>query len=539
MVIASYLVLGYLLWQACADPTLSGKPNEYWRCTGCYDDVHALSVYGSVKAALLERAAESVFLAIDTTWTKYLLDPDSKAHIIVVNASTLGSSVISSDVGQIPSSQIDEEFQIVVSEFSGFYKSWSNLYLDLFNGYIQKFTLIPLFPGVDDFLVKNPCFIPINEPFAHKPKSLMNGHDSNIFEMRSGAHSRRKLSEEKATKKMIHKKYAGKHLVLIRLPVFGFHATCVLFTALTKRQFPERCIYDEDHMVVHNLANIGFAHTANTAMYTMVQSSMLKENRIYTMPVAEDYMVRTIDTWPAHHGWNHAWSWAESSTCHNSTLFNDPWACNFLSISNCSNRELSWHLPRRAHVTWETPCKFLREELQITDQLRITYHDAPLFSEERWSINRLKMFMQRPNVWLRHLIRRSLAAVQPLAPASTPAPTGATGAGNVHHSGHASSFSSSTLSAGAVGAVGAGVGAGPLSAGANSGPAACVAMHIRHNDIVLEERRSASKVDRSFTAHVEHVRTLLSGLGTHNIFLATDNATVVEIAADLYPEFTW
>ena len=67
---------------------------------------------------------------------------------------------------------------------------------------------------------------------------------------------------------------------------------------------------------------------------------------------------------------------------------------------------------------------------------------------------------------------------------------------------------------------------------------ACLAMHIRHNDVTTDDR-AWSGIDRSLDAHVRYSRNLTASLGLRHIFLATDNLTVVEVAAKLYPEFTW
>ena len=67
---------------------------------------------------------------------------------------------------------------------------------------------------------------------------------------------------------------------------------------------------------------------------------------------------------------------------------------------------------------------------------------------------------------------------------------------------------------------------------------ACLAMHIRHNDVTADDR-AWSGVDRTLAAHVYYSRNLTTTLGLRHIFLATDNLTVVEVAAKLYPEFKW
>jgi len=64
-------------------------------------------------------------------------------------------------------------------------------------------------------------------------------------------------------------------------------------------------------------------------------------------------------------------------------------------------------------------------------------------------------------------------------------------------------------------------------------------MHVRHSDLFLEQHRVAFGIDRSFDAHVQQARNLTRPLGLHKIFLASDNATLYELAQQIYPEFTW
>jgi hypothetical protein len=61
-------------------------------------------------------------------------------------------------------------------------------------------------------------------------------------------------------------------------------------------------------------------------------------------------------------------------------------------------------------------------------------------------------------------------------------------------------------------------------------------MHVRHNDAALDSR-SINYVDRSLEAHVRISKKFIQGI--QNIFLATDNATVVAIASLQFPQFKW
>jgi hypothetical protein len=284
---------------------------------------------------------------------------------------------------------------------------------------------------------------------------------------------------------------------------------------------------------VHALHNIGFAHTEKHFMFNFIKYALIdnvKERNIFSAPISELFLAREINVVHGSTSYKdiNGWAWADPKTCPRDLFQNDPWACNFLRVTNCTSRfevKKNKIKPVGQH-NWETPTEYLRGRpgkpegsLGISTEFRLRFGDGPLATEEQWIYTRLTAYLQRPNAWLRILIRKSLRAIQPLSKTL----------------GAPASLSSTSLSAPI-----------PVVTTSTSSSAAshlqitpCLAMHVRHNDVLIEDRRRDSGVDRSFEAHVFHARNLTSALGIQRIFLATDNATVVEIAASEFPEFQW
>jgi hypothetical protein len=66
----------------------------------------------------------------------------------------------------------------------------------------------------------------------------------------------------------------------------------------------------------------------------------------------------------------------------------------------------------------------------------------------------------------------------------------------------------------------------------------CLGLHVRHGDAAFDSRKH-SGLDRSLEAHMKIAEPLIKSLGITSIFLATDDAQVVESAPKLYPQYHW
>jgi hypothetical protein len=90
---------------------------------------------------------------------------------------------------------------------------------------------------IDQFLTKNPCWIPIHDPPVAIPGEVpeTTAHHAGIYDYT---------------------------VILVRLPAFWFHSTCQLYTLVTKKQFPEKCptAADISKVKAYWLGNIGWAN---------------------------------------------------------------------------------------------------------------------------------------------------------------------------------------------------------------------------------------------------------------------------------------
>jgi hypothetical protein len=459
--------------------------------------LQATDVFGAIRQAV-HREERSAFVALDMSWLDDLLLPSASVHVHVVDAKNLASTILPSlepKSGSTYRVVVSEAPEGVNVEHRHFHRRRSQHYLDP----PPESALVFDSTTVDAFLTRNPCWLPLSEPIRATHGRL------------SSVGSRRRLSVTPSKPLRL--------LILVEMPNKPLQTTCLLFKYITQKQFPTTCSYDNSSMALHELSNIGFAHTVIHLTHSFV-NNLFSHGRINILPRADPYLSRQFmvtDPLTGVKGLsNSGWSWADSQTCPPDTYLHDPWACNFLSVSNCSDRFKSAHLVPEPLTAWFTPSAPLRA-LGITDDARKAAGDSPEINEEQWAQSRAYAYMQRPNAYLRLLIRTSLRNVAALASSSS-SPSSSSSSIDFSSSSSSSSFSSSSL-------------------GAFMSP--CLAMHVRHSDLFLEQHRVAFGIDRSFDAHVQQVRNLTRPLGLHKIFLATDNATIYDVAQQLYPEFTW
>jgi len=68
----------------------------------------------------------------------------------------------------------------------------------------------------------------------------------------------------------------------------------------------------------------------------------------------------------------------------------------------------------------------------------------------------------------------------------------------------------------------------------------CLTIHVRHGDSFQDTRGNPErKIDRSLASHVSHARNITSSLGISNIFIASDNGSVINKAAADFPQYQW
>ena len=490
-----WLLLLFFTGSSFSRSILDKPPNEYWRCYG--DCVDASSLFGQIRTALLSRREERpVFTSVEINWVDDLLLPTARVVVKAINASELASFVHAPTSFAVynatsPSALKKEEqtFHLLVSRVPGRLTVSSRRASARLGS-----ERTPIFLGVDAFLTANPCFIPLAEPYEYHGggPSLQAWHAS------------------------------GPLLVLAALPHYPLHSTCVLFSALQRSQFPQTCNYSEDAMAKYLLPNNGFSSIL-VQMTDALVNSLGDTRKVLVAPVAEDFFSRRVNFSDPETGearqQDDGWSWADPLTCPPAVYLHDPWACNFLSVSNCSDRFKTASLKKEPIHIWVTPGSFLRG-LGLGQAKRAAWGDLPLAADEHWSQYRLAAWALRANSRMRMLVRQSMLRLYPLSSSSS-----------------ASSSASSPIYDSADRHQHQ-----PKHEGPSSVPVSvldhCVAMHVRHNDAALDHR-AGSGVDRSSHAHMQQALQLLRAVGTRKVFIATDNVTVLDTIASEYPSISF
>lgn len=377
--------------------------------------------------------------------------------------------------------------------------------------------------SLDVFLTHNPCWIPLLEPCAFNCSHKRGNYSREISELVNYQNS----------------------VILLRLPSNGFKPTCIFYEALVKRQFPEKCNYDTDHMMSFEVHNIGWSHTLHTLGQVMMNTLMEGHTeKVFVTARAEPFggenQIFKLVNGTEYERDRSKWYWASSSCPQDNSLF-DPWACNFLSFSNCSTRKTVFDIPpQTTNRFWNVDYTFYQKRLGISTEMRKIFNDAPSSDDSLWLNQRLFGFLTRSHARLRQLIRRSLYHVRPLfddAHVNHDQPvmdagghlrarkTAPRGHEEIVQHGQRPHFYYSQHSR-------------KSNLLRLPGPP-CIAMHVRHGDSRFDGRSHDNTTDRSFFAHVNELKKVSTQLGTNVVFLMTDNTTLREFAPKMFPEFNW
>jgi hypothetical protein len=212
------------------------------------------------------------------------------------------------------------------------------------------------------------------------------------------------------------------------------------------------------------------------------------------------------------------WYWSNPETCPPDIDAYDPWACNFISITNCSRKErgISITNPPYPPPSGDYPYEFpgaifdkdfdtsYKSDTTIKDDY-VRFKDGYKADGDNWSYFRLHAFLQRPNFQMRQHMRKSFKALSLVENIVNQKK-----ANHMHHG----YFISTNMKK------------------------PCLAMHVRHGDSMIEFR-ATKKIDRSFESHAFHAYNLTTGLGISNIFIASDNLSVITNSFVKNPEYHW
>ena len=473
--------------------------NAQWVCIGCKDEAFERALFGQIHQALHEstRLERTTYLTIDMAWVDDLLLPDAQVRVTLLDPAGLSTFVHPETVldRYEKADKSSRVYNLVVTQVPADeatvrhpYRSSRSHVRDMHS---HKLT-VPVFGAttVDAFLTANPCWIPLHEPvkLQHRQQGM-----------------RRRLASQTRSHD------AGSRLLLLAaMPHTPLHTTCVLYSVLHRAQFPPpaQCQYDDEHMTRYDIPNVGYASVLVQIVDAMADNycnlCTTAKRKIFITPKAEDFYSRKLNitdpTTKTISETNDGWAWADPDTCPIEVQHHDPWACNFMPLTSCTNRHLSVNVKKAPMKIWFTPTVFMAEN-KIDLAARKSCGDATGVVDEHWAQQRFAAWIQRPNARMRHLIRHSMHQLFALDNSGSGGGGGGSGLRELSH-----------------------------------GP--CVAIHVRHNDGMLDHR-AQSGVDRSLAAHIEAARPFLLSLGARRIFLASDNVTVLETADLAYPEYVF
>lgn len=501
-----------------------------------------MRLFGLIRL-LIQKEQRNVYYALDMSWLDRILLPESKVHVTYLSGPPSEHNFATLMMPQhpqqpLPSSPADEIYQILVAELPpGVEPGTAN------GGDFD-------YRGIDKFLALNPCWMPLHEP----QNSTLNFNPSNSRQHHNHHHLSHQITRARSFF------YAQQRIVVfVRLPIFGFHATCRLYSQIVLHQHPQQCIYTDERMMVHHLHNTGWSATYNAILFKLqhILIDKVYPQKIVVATQAIDFRsrVRTLTDQKTGTKFNTSfgWYWSNPENCPEEIEAYDPWNCNFISISNCTQKQQGISLlnppypPPSKDKSAETPAPIFQDNFDkqalpnspnIREQRRI-YYDGPSHSEEQWAYHRLHAFLQRPNYNLRNKIRKSFRNLEPLGLAAGGGGGGGgngaggggggggngqkQGSGNAHHP-HSHPHHHLTLQT-------------PLS---NNMQRPCLAIHVRHGDSNQDTRGNPErKIDRSLASHVSHARNLTTSLGITNIFIASDNSSVINRSPTDFPEFQW
>lgn len=208
----------------------------------------------------LKTEFQEIYLNFDHFWMNRVFDIRRQVFIKCIHQEQLASYIVVDPV-DIPITEAAEKFYVLVSLPS------------------KAFDLDSVFDlnAIDGFLTKNPCWIPVHEP---QIPSLDPG-----------------VSE--------YSHLYGRSAIFIRLPTFPYHSTCLLYSLITRIQFPNECPTNTSNVLVNHLGkrknpigidlqchelidtgNIGWANCLHPLVEHFIDA--MHNSKIYIVPRAWD-----------------------------------------------------------------------------------------------------------------------------------------------------------------------------------------------------------------------------------------------------------
>lgn len=303
------------------------RANEHWSCEGCHNLNHdnpvgIAQLYGTIRY-FIQKEQRNAYFGLNMGWMDKVLLPESRVKVTVVKPERLASLIMSTP-SPLPETENDETFQLLFIELPAIKSNMVDP--------VGSFSSV----ATDKFLEANPCWMPLHEP------TISNSTNYDVVTRANLLRTKNHLKSNNLYHLRTMFVTYQRTLIFIRLPIFGFHATCRLFSEITRLQHPQKCIYNNNHMMVHHLHNTGWSATFNALLFKLAEilNQRTYPNKIIVVPQAIPFRsrIRTlVDRNGTRFETAHGWYWVEPSTCPPLIEAYDPWACNFISITNCEH----------------------------------------------------------------------------------------------------------------------------------------------------------------------------------------------------------
>lgn len=437
----------------------------------------------------------------------------------------------------------------------------------------------------------------------------------------------RRLQHATLEERMEHALHQNSFLLFARLPVHNYHATCRTYTALHAHQTPDFCDRSDTKMDRYDLTNIGWSSVLTGTVGRFTHA--VEAGRVFVLPIAESFKAipqaeLNLDNLRPylysnyrdnHHGMHkenisQIWNWINPLTCDEISIVTNPWACNYISITNCTDsrkslealfllsratnkttkrveedteadqllqtkllfehfgrfykKSLGWtyatpinafnrpgydkaydfsHFHTKGAILMpgataansfsltKTPTESEAKQFPSTKEMRVLFEDAPnMVANDNWYRTIANSFMVRPNYVLRSYILSSLHNIVRVTPHNAllnkadkkSHPSNNNLRRSDQHHNHHNAMSRLLLEE------------------YFTMPQPCLALHVRNGDGPRDSRsQTYPYIDRTLDGHMRSSGKIAAELGIKNIFIATDNASVIEEAVKMYPQYHW
>ena len=426
-----------------------------WICPSCPQEKVG-DVFGAI-ALSLHVDVRDMYYSLNTEWYDNMLLTGANVEVSYTAVDDIMNVNLPEDEQDKKTlSQASERYQVIFAEVpqgKSIYDSYT----------VQRQHKI------DDFLTLHPCWIPLHEPhpmFSNKTHPLRS-------------------------------RFFNHAVILVKLPLYGYGMTCKLYELVVGKQFPLTCPDKLEDYRVHWASNAGYGGSLITVLEQLVYNYAETPELIFTIPFGQSA--------------DKTWLWNDKS-CAKAKSKYDVWSCNFLPLSNCTQKAVQAGGAQTKYDYANPSNKEIKlfvnqNSTEFSVENRRLYHDGHETEEgtQNWMRYRLFAFIQRPNSIFRMMIKAFM--------------------GNVHELYADPSIDNQREH-------------GYIKTSKHLKP--CIGLHVRNGDVWTDGRGPLGVIiDRSLNGHLYVAKNLSVQMGITTLYLATDNVTLIDLAPKIYPEYKW